>query len=385
MTNKNKLKILDIFSFLLGFQVGTTIYIMSSFLKSASGIERMEIFYLIGYATSLILLFNFFKLVKRVGKIATFKYLLILNLCSFLVLMIFHQSLFGVLGAVCYLVISSLLWVSLDILVENFTTNCRTGSTRGKFLTLMNLGIFLAPFLSAYLIGSTESYISSFGVSFFVGFLVFIIFIFFFPKKSKSDCRRRMSILKSFKKIFKNRKLSKIYYIAFLLDFFYATMTIYMPLYLLSLGVGWIDIGKIFTIMLLPFIFIQYPLGKIADKFTGEKEWLLVGIFFMALFSLLAGFISHNQIIIWAAILFFTRIGAAIVEIMRDSYFYKQVDPGDVDVIDFFRTSRSSAYIIAMIIFAPITIFLSLSNIFIILGIIVLSGIYPLFRLKDTK
>ncbi len=386
MQNKNKLKLLDFFSFLLGFEAITVAYIMSAFLKSVSGMERMEFFYLLGFGISLPILIKLYKVIKKLGKLSTFKFLLVLKLCAFFIIIIFNDSYLAIAGAVISLALGPLIWAALDSLVENYTLNRQSGAVRGKFLTLMNLGMFLAPFLSAYLVGETDTFIFSFGVAFATVFLILMLVLFIFPReiKIKPD-RRKLSVKKTFKKIFTSKKLSKIYYVAFILDFFYAAMIVYMPLYLLSLGIGWVEIGKIFTFMLLPFVLIQYPLGRMADKLTGEKEWLIVGILFMGIFSFIAGVVSHDQIFFWGAVLFCTRIGAAIIEVMRDSYFYKQIAPKDFDVIDFFRTSRSGGYIMVMVIFAPLLMILPLNNVFILLGLIVLSGIYPVMKLKDTR
>jgi MFS family permease len=137
--------------------------------------------------------------------------------------------------------------------------------------------------------------------------------------------------------------------------------------------------------MLVPFVVLQYPLGALADKKTGEKEWLLVAIIIMAIFTGTLTFIHSSGIIVWAVVLFMTRVGAAIMEVMRDTYFYKKVSAQDVDLIDLFRTTRSLAYVISMIISGLFLLVFPLQSIFIILALIILTGLVPLWSLKDTK
>ena len=138
--------------------------------------------------------------------------------------------------------------------------------------------------------------------------------------------------------------------------------------------------------MLMPFALIQYPLGKFADNKTGEKEWLIFAILLMSASTVAVSFVNSNSIILWMVVLFVTRIGAAIIELMRDSYFYKQVDVSDVDMIDFFRTTKSVAYVMAMLVFGLfLLIFPTYQMVFLLLGIIVLTGLIPILKLKDTR
>jgi MFS family permease len=78
--------------------------------------------------------------------------------------------------------------------------------------------------------------------------------------------------------------------------------------------------------MLLPFVFVQFPLGRLADKKWGEKEILSLGFIIVAIATGLISFISGGSMILWMTILFITRIGAATIEIMCDTYFFKKVD-----------------------------------------------------------
>ena len=52
-------------------------------------------------------------------------------------------------------------------------------------------------------------------------------------------------------------------------------------------------------------------------------------------------FVGGNNFLFWSVVMFFSRIGASLLEIMRDSYFYKRIDGDDIDLIDFFRTRNN--------------------------------------------
>ena len=85
-------------------------------------------------------------------------------------------------------------------------------------------------------------------------------------------------------------------------------------------------------------------------------------------------------------VLFLTRIGAATIEVMTESYFFKIVNEEHADAIAFFRNTGPVAFVIAPALAVPILIFVpSFSYIFYILGAILLVGLFIALRLKDVK
>ena len=175
--------------------------------------------------------------------------------------------------------------------------------------------------------------------------------------------------------------------VGFLLQFFYSWMVIYTPIYLYThIGFSWQEIGIIFSIMLLPFVLTEAPLGKLADRKWGEKEVMSVGFIVMALATGLIAFVETKNLALWAILLFITRIGAAMVEIMSETYFFKKVHSSKADVIGFFRTMRPFAYIISPILATVLfAFFLPIKYIFLVLAIIMFLGLYSSLELKDTK
>lgn len=382
--NRKKLCLLNLFSFLLGFQSVLIVYVMSSFLKENVGDLGVEVVYLVSAIISFFLLINLHFLVKKFGKSKVFIYSLIICFFALLSISMLGGGSLSIFWAMIYLAISTVTWVAMDILVENFSQDKITGSIRGKFLTFTNIGYLLGPLLALW----SVSYMGFQPLFFFSAIITMAVMILAVINFSDVNHRYKKSpsLLSVIKKMIKKKNIARIYYISFILEFFYAVMVIYTPIYLLSLGLNWMDIGKIFTVMLIPFATIQYPLGKFADNKTGEKEWLIFSIALMAVSTALISFVECNSVIVWMIVLFMTRIGAAIIELMRDSYFYKQIDVSDIDMIDFFRTTKSVAYIMAMLIFGLfLFIFPSYQSTFLLLGAIVLTGLIPALKLKDTR
>jgi MFS family permease len=190
------------------------------------------------------------------------------------------------------------------------------------------------------------------------------------------------------KKVYARKNISRIYLVSFVLEFFYALAVIYTPIYLLDIGMSWEKIGWIFTAMLIPFVILQYPMGLLADKKIGEKELIITSLIIVSISTLAIYFIGSASILIWSLVLFSTRIGAAILEIMRDSYFYKRIDGNDIDLINFFRTAQSAAYIVsAVVAFLIFKLFPGgqpIKLIFLAVAAMVFLALYPAARLKDN-
>jgi MFS family permease len=184
----------------------------------------------------------------------------------------------------------------------------------------------------------------------------------------------------------KNKDLLNVFNAHFLLQIFYAYMVVYMPIYLSKyIGFDWTQIGLMFTIMLLPFIFVEMPVGWLADKLWGEKEMMTAGLVLMGIFTLAVAFITTKNFWLWTSILFMTRIGAALLEATTDSYFFKKVDKNDTDTIGFYRISGPASYIVAPILATLSLSFLLYGHIFIVLGILMIFGCRYSLALTDTK
>jgi predicted MFS family arabinose efflux permease len=136
--------------------------------------------------------------------------------------------------------------------------------------------------------------------------------------------------------------------------------------------------------MLVPFLFFEYPIGWLADKELGEKEMIIFFLSFMALATAWVYTLDRPVVWLWALALFLTRIGASAMEILRDSYFYKKIDGNDVDLIDFYRTARPMAYILAAGLSVLVVDTYSVREIFLLASLVLLTGLWPAWMLKDN-
>ncbi|GBE17322.1 putative MFS family transporter protein [bacterium BMS3Abin15] len=366
----------------MGFSQAVLVYVMAYYFKVASGMDSPGVFYLISYSILLVTLLNFHKIIKKFGKSATFYFSFLVKITAMTLLIILGPSPLSIVALIAYIIFANLSWVGLDNILESLSIDRMSGRIRGLYLTIVNAGFVFGPFISTRLLDSFD-FSGIFMTILLLDSVIFIIALIGL-RNINHEFNQRESVLELVKRVLKRKNVMYSYYTSFTLHFFYALMVIYTPLYLLSLGIGWKDIGIIFSVMLIPFVLLQYPAGRLADKEMGEKELIILALFLMGVSTLTIYFINSSAVAVWAIVLFSTRIGAALLEILSDSYFYKRIDGGDVDIINFFRTARSVAYITASAVSVLFLFVFPLKTVFLLVAAVVFSALYPAFRLADN-
>ena len=384
MEMKHNRKITYLASFLFSIPIALVSYINSSFLETYINKNYMGFVYIFASIVTILSLVQMPKILSKLGNRLTISLSLSL-MCLSLILLSVGNHIFIIIPAfIIYFASTSLVFSSLDIFLEDFSKNSSIGTLRGLYLTFINIAWVLAQVISGSIINkSSFSGIYLFGAGFI--FLVLIIFILFL-NNFKDPKYKKFYLLETIKSFLKNKNLLKIYLTNFILQFFYVWMVVYTPIYLHEyMNFGWDKIGIIFSIMLVPFVLLDFPLGRLSDK-IGEKKMLIIGFLIIILAVLKIPFINENTIWVWALVLFMTRVGAATIEIMNESYFFKEITKENADEIIFFRNASSLAYIVAPLLAIPVLILVpSFKYLFFILSAILLSGLFVSLRLKDVK
>lgn len=348
------------------------------------GENHVAIIYAIASIVTIFGLMEMPKFTSRYGNRNCSIFSVIVSFISLLILSFSNTGILIIPAFILYFASSNILIANLDIFLEESSNNSNVGKVRGFYLTIVGLAWVIAQMVS----GSIISKSSFGGIYLFSGGLMILslLVLFLFFGNFKDSVYKKISILKTIKFFKKDKNLLKIYLINLILKFFFAWMVIYTPIYLNEyLHFTWDKLGIIFTIMLLPFVILDFPLGKLSDK-IGEKKMLILGFTIATLFTTFFGIIKTNDLIIVALILFGTRIGAATIEVMSEVYFFKEIGPENGDEISFFRNTFPIAYLLATLLAIPTIVFIpSFEFIFYILAAIMLFGLFLSLRIKDLK
>lgn len=312
---------------------------------------------------------------------------LALWLCGFVLLSLLGLS-YGVGFMIplffVYLTTNTLVIFSLDLLLESYSEDNTTGSTRGLYLTILNFAWIFAPIVTGFLI-ERFGYSTPYGLGFALVAFSFITLLVGL-KNFKDPIYKHAHLSDSFKLLKENRNIRYGALANLTLHFFYAWMVIFAPIYLHEqIGFSWAQIGIAFMVMLTTFVIIEYPLGKLADKKLGEKELLIIGFLTMSVSTLAFALLGHAPLASYAIILFLTRVGASITEVMSETYFFKQIDASQASAIGLFRSLTPLGYVIGPLLGALIVSVWSLPILFITLACILPIGAIFTWQLKDTN
>ena len=385
LKNKTTFFIVYVFAFLWALSGALPTYIQSSFLEQFVSVQMVGVYTGIATFTALIVIFFFSHVIKKYSNYWVTFWLLIVLTISALALGILQSQWLILLFFVAHYLSYNLISITVDVFLSNISDAKRAGRIRTTFLTILNIAWLISPFLMGVIAeGNRYSLVYLSTLVFLVP--AFILFTFSW-KNLRDHTKYKSRHLHELLGVFKNNKnFAKVFKVAFILRLFYYIMVVYTPLYLHQyIGFDWETIGVIFTIMLIPFVIFEMPAGHLADKYLGEKEIMVLGLIIMMISTGAIFFIQSSSFLVWAAILFMTRVGASLVEAMQDVYFFKLVDKHDMDLINLFRDLRPAAWLGGSILSVIVLQFFAIEYLFIFTAVIILFAVKPAMTLKDTK
>lgn len=283
--------------------------------------------------------------------------------------------------------LSPLIAYQLDLLLEAATTEeGSTGRVRTLFITAANLALIIAPLLIGSLLDGTEAYARIFLIA-SLSLTPFIVLLMF-ERLPEGEPPHFSKVRSTCFCLWSNPDLRAAALGNGVLQFFFHLAPLYIPLYLHTvLGFPWSDLGWVFAVMLLPFVFVEYPAGYIADRWLGDKELLIAGFIITGLaFGAVSLITAATPLLVIAAILFVSRVGAALAEAMIEGHFFRRVSERDPNTISVFRMMRPVGALVAPIFASVLLITGNYVAFFMVSGaLIVALGILVTIPLKDVR
>lgn len=377
-------------NFLGAFHVFLTSYILSPYLGQY--ISHIQVGFVFSIAAGLSMLGFIFvpAIVRAFGLKKVAITLTLMQIVALTIISIHPSVIVALIFVTLHIAIPPLISYTLDIFLEkSIKKESITGSVRGKFLAGANLALVSSPAIVGYILGDTSAYTRIF----ILAAMTLIPFLILLPYLSKDaavhikQAQRANPLWQTFKCMLHSKPIVLVTTISLVLQIFFTWMTIYPSLYLnVELGIPWSSLGWVFSIMLLPYLFLEPTLGFIADKKIGEKELMLWGTIIIALSTAGIAEITGSSVTIFmVAVLVLTRVGASMLEIATESYFFKQVSGKDVNTVSIYRSTRPFGELLGPLIGSAVLMFVNLQAAFLAFGIIVLLAVPFIALIKDTK
>lgn len=382
--------VIYILAFLTALHITPATYINSTFLSQFIPSDK------VGYifAISSILVLSMYGVIKNIlrkyGNYRAFLGVLMVDIASLAVMstsLFVDDVRFAPIFIGAYIighVSRTLMILNLDIFLEHFSTDKDTGGIRGIYLTSLNVSFIIGPFIASYLINDTFDL-----GKVYIWAVVLLVPIMIIARQYLQDFKdshyKKGKVIDILKRVSANLDLAKICSSNFILSFFYSWMIIYTPLFLESLGFSISEVVSIIGFALIPFVLLQIPIGKIADKILGEKEILTLGFLIAGVATIFMTFADSYSFWFWAGILFMTRVGASMIESMNETYLFKKINDSDIDILSLYKSISEVAYTLAPIIASILLIYVvDIKFLFVVLGIILLYGMRFSLTIRDT-
>jgi MFS family permease len=373
-------------NFFFAFHLFLVAYVNSTFLGTLLAEENIGIVYTIGAIGGLLGLFYISRILNRWGATWTLVALALLELLLFLGIAFLTVTSLVLIAFVAYLSLFPMILYTLDIFLESSTEEERhTGNIRGAFITTTNIAVVISPIIAGFILGAQEEYSRLFFISalLLIPFMLIVLLRF---RSFEDPSYHKIKLKPLLSCVAQNKSILKIFKAHLIMRLFFVWMIIYMPIYLHQhIGFGWSTIGIILTIMLLPYLIIELPAGRLADSRWGEKELLSIGFVITAFFVGAISFVTTHNVVVWIIILLGSRVGAALIEIMTETYFFKHVDQNDANTISCFRMLRPISIIVGSLVGTAALLVIDIQYSFLVFAAVVLWGLVYSMTLKDTR
>jgi MFS family permease len=374
-----------VLSFLFTLHISLSAYVNSTFLVQFISEKYVGILYTVASLITLVMLSMSARILKQFGNRKLVLWLLLINMVALGFMITSASVVVIVLAFISLLATNALIFLCLDIFIEHFGNPATIGKTRGLYLTILNIAWVLSPLITALLITQEGGYVAIYILG-LIATAIMTIGLFFSVKTFHDQTYKRTPFLETYRYLKTNRHMLAITIINFILQFFFAWMVVYTPIYLHQhIGFGWDQIGVMFTVMLVPFVIFGLPIGILIDRYHISKRLLLyIGFVIMSAATIAIPFITIKSLALWSLVLFLTRVGASIIETTSETYFFTHIKEEDAYLLGVFRDMAPVAYIIAPLLATLFFTAFPFKYLFIALGIIVLAGFHYIPRLKHN-
>lgn len=384
---RNKLLIATfMMTILYALHYGIPVYATSSYLHMYFGSQMVSLLYLVASVSSLLVSIHVAQYIRRFHTYQFTMGIVIAEMLATVAFAVTDNPFFIGLFFITHFCLQVLLYICINVFVETFSKHSETGMVRGIFLVLLNMGILLSPVIGGAILSR-----GSFSALYIVATAMLIPFIFFlhqYMRHFQEPAYHSVDMLGAARKAWKNKDLRGGLVAAGVLECFYAGMVIYSPIYLTSLGLPLhVYLSYILPFALLPLVILPYELGWLADTKLGEKELMIIGLVIIALSLFLMVVIQTTNPLTWIALLMFSRVGAACVETMAFTYYFKKVGAEDASLTALFSNMRGVGTIIVGILGFFLSPLLEPypQLMFIVLGCAVLLSLIYVLPIRDTR
>lgn len=281
---------------------------------------------------------------------------------------------------ILYTFLFSLLFFAISLYIDHLSSKANLATHFGENGTLTNISWIIGPMLGGF-IASAMSYTEVFVIASLFAFIALLVFIFSEPVERSHPHHHHVYILKNIKAYFSDTFLRRSYFQGLGFSIFYGAAAL-TPLFFKEIGASVSAIGIFLGLSALPWILLELPIGRWADR-THKERTLFIATYLMLIPALfLFGF---SKLPIFAFIfLTITSIATALSETTTLSNFYRKISKQNIGFSSVFLTYPVLGLFLGTVYSTVILSFASLKTLYIVLGVLLIPFLINALRLNVT-
>jgi len=316
LTQIDKLSIISLISSISIALISTiwAIY-LESFLHNASYVGFLTTLFTVVAGISCIIMVP---IIEKNSKTRIFMISLLLYGISYWLFSFLSNIYAIILLGLLIAVISTLKVTSFGIILRDKSGDKSVSKNISLIYTFLNISWLIGPLIAGFV--SQEYGIGKvFIIAAIFMFISFILFASFRVVDNRTEKKIDTNILKLLKDFLKTKDRLLIYVLSGAVNFWWALIYIYIPIYIIESGLKSSVVGYFLFAVVIPLILFEYYFGKLTAK-VGFKKIFLTGYILLSIFALSCFFISNIYVIL--LLLVCASIGAAMVEPTTEAYFF---------------------------------------------------------------
>lgn len=351
---------------------------LKSFLNNESYVGFLSSFFTIVAMISSVLLIPY---IERTSKSKIYSLSLVCYAVSYILFSIL-SNIFIIIAIGTFISIMGVLkMTSFGIILRDKSKNNSVSKNIGLVFTFINLSWLLGPLIAGFL---SEKYGFSSVFLLGAGFQI-LAFALFFNFKINDKRKEKKIDRESFKLVIeflKNKNRVLIYVLSAGISFWWALIYIYIPMKIISSGLGKTHVGYFLFGAIFPLVIFEYYFGKKASK-EGFKKIFFTGYLILSTLSLSCFFITNLYLML--GILVLASIGVAMLEPTTEAYFFDIISKTQRD--KFYSqhyTALNVGHIISTFSCAVILLILPFKFLFLFVCVVTLFLAFLSLRIKNV-
>jgi ACDE family multidrug resistance protein len=321
----------------------------------------------------------FIPLIEKSSKTKLLAFAIGIYLVSYMLFYFIDNLYFAIiLGLIIY--VSASLRVNVSgIILRDKSRDGQVPKNTGFMYVLLNISWLLGPLLAGFLS-------QRFGIKFIFiisGLLMFLAFSLlkeFGLKDNRKTKKVENNLFHLIKGFFSKKKFVLSYIVSGGVNFWWAFIYIYIPIYIIESGKSDLIVGYFLSGIIAPLVLLEYLFGNTTGK-VGFKKMFFRGYLIVLAVSFLCFFINDVYAILILLVL--GSVGIAMLEPTTESHFFSIASKDERDkYYGVYNTAIDLNYVISLFLVAMLLRFVEFKYSFILMGIFM--GIFALVSLMTN-